>query len=99
MKNGTRRKKERLYHLLETIWMTEVISQDWRDSSIVVIYKRKADSVACSNSRGISLLCFAGKITDFQSTSENTLPKKGPAESSGLRSEGQIPDCLSGSML
>lgn len=51
-----------LYHLICKIWQSETLPQEWKDSNIVTIYKRKGDRSSCGNSRGISLLSTAGKI-------------------------------------
>ena len=52
----------RLTTLLKTAWRTETISEDWRNSLLVVLYKGKGPKNDCSNYRGISLLSVVGKI-------------------------------------
>ena len=52
---------ERMHQLIISIWTTEVIPEDWNWSIICPIHK-KGDVTACSNYRGISLLCVAYKI-------------------------------------
>ena len=42
-----------LHQYITTVWTEENIPQQWKDTSIVTIYKNKA---ICGNSRGISLL-------------------------------------------
>lgn len=44
------------------IWSEEVVPQDFKDTLIVHIYKRKGDRACCDNHRGISLLSIAGKV-------------------------------------
>ena len=48
-------------YILE-VWNKESVPQQWKDSSIITIYKNKGDRTVCGNSRGISLLAVAGKI-------------------------------------
>jgi len=51
-----------LVDLLEAIWSAAAFPQDFKDATIVHIYKRKGDRSCCGNHRGISLLLTAGKI-------------------------------------
>tara|TARA_B110001454_G_scaffold15635_1_gene14033 strand:+ start:278 stop:3463 length:3186 start_codon:yes stop_codon:yes gene_type:complete len=51
-----------LTELFISIWHAEGVPQDFKDASIVYIYKRKGDRNCCDNYRGISLLSIAGKI-------------------------------------
>ena len=53
---------ERLTSLFRSIWEAREVPQEFKDASIVHIYKRKGDKTSCDNHRGISLLCIAGKI-------------------------------------
>ena len=53
---------EQLTSLFRSIWEAGQVPQDFKDSSIVHIYKRKGGKTSCDNHRGISLLCIAGKI-------------------------------------
>lgn len=53
---------EKLHHLLELIWDQGKVPQDFKDASIIHLYKRKGNRQACDNHRGISLLSIAGKI-------------------------------------
>jgi len=48
----------RLHHFIVT---SGKLPQQWKDASIVTIYKRKDDKSVCGNSRGISLLSVAGR--------------------------------------
>ena len=52
----------KLHELFNLIWKEEKIPQDFKDASIVHLYKRKGNRQACDNHRGISLLSIAGKI-------------------------------------
>ena len=52
----------RLHHFITTAWSSGKLPQQWKDASIVTIYKRKGDKSVCGNSRGISLLSVAGKV-------------------------------------
>ena len=53
---------EKLTELFQSVWNQEKIPQDFKDASIVHLYKRKGNRQACDNHRGISLLSIAGKI-------------------------------------
>ena len=53
---------KRLTTLFQSIWQKGEVPQDFKDASIVHIYKRKGDKTFCDNHRGISLFCTAGKI-------------------------------------
>ena len=52
----------RLTELFTLIWEKRVLPQDFKDASIVHLYKKKGNRQACDNHRGISLLSIAGKI-------------------------------------
>ena len=52
----------KLQDLFKLIWQEEKVPQDFKDASIVHLYKRKGNRQACDNHRGISLLSIAGKI-------------------------------------
>ena len=45
--------------LFQCMWRTEAIPQDFKDASIINLYKRKGNQQVCDNHRGISM---AGKI-------------------------------------
>ena len=51
---------EKLYEIFLKMWQQESIPQDFKDASMVHLYKRKGNR--CDNHRGISLLSIAGKI-------------------------------------
>ena len=51
-----------LHQVISSIWMSGSMPQDWRDATIITIYKNKGDRAECGNSRGISLLSVAGKV-------------------------------------
>ena len=62
LKHGGGSLHHQLYQLITAIWETEEVPQQWRDSRIISIYKKKGDRATCGNSRGISLLSVAGKV-------------------------------------
>lgn len=71
-----------LLQLFCNIWSTTAeVPQDFKDATIVTIYKRKGDRAECGNHRGISLLSVAGKILAkilqhrLQSLAEDILPE------------------------
>ena len=49
-----------LFHCI--MWMKEPIPQEFKDASIIHLYKRKRNPQVCDNHIGISLLSIAGKI-------------------------------------
>ena len=51
----------RFHALIEEVWRTERAPQDWKDSIIVTLYKKK-DPTLCDNYRGLSLLSVPGKV-------------------------------------
>ena len=48
-----------LFHIM---WRTEAIPKEFKDASVINIFKRKGDPQLCDNFRGISLLSAAGKV-------------------------------------
>ena len=52
----------KLTELFQLIWTQQVIPQEFKDATIVHLYKRKGERQKCDNHRGISLLSIAGKI-------------------------------------
>eukprot|EP00795_Rhopilema_esculentum_P004053 gene4053-20229_t len=55
--------RNQLLQLFCNIWSsTAEVPQDFKEATIVTIYKRKGDRAECGNHRGISLLSVAGKI-------------------------------------
>ena len=53
---------EKLTELFHCMWRKEAIPQEFKDASIIHLYKRKGNPQVCDNHRGISLLSIAGKI-------------------------------------
>ncbi|KAI8493649.1 hypothetical protein Bbelb_285700 [Branchiostoma belcheri] len=71
-----------LHSLIITAWNSGCVPQQWKDSDLVSIYKKKGDRASCSNSRGISLLSCAGKVLArilllrlINTVSEDVLPE------------------------
>ena len=54
--------RSRLCDLFRSMWNQEKLPQDFKDASIIYLYKRKGNRQDCNNYRGISLLSIAGKI-------------------------------------
>ena len=52
----------KLSTLFQSMWRQEKTPQEFKDASIVHLYKRKGNRQVCDNHRGISLLSIAGKI-------------------------------------
>ncbi len=61
-KYGGQKLTRKLYRLIIQIWRSEEIPQQFKDATIVSIYKNKGSRAECGNYRGISLLSTAGKI-------------------------------------
>jgi hypothetical protein len=61
MKAGGETLYSEIHRLICSIWNKEELSQQWKESVIVTIYK-KGDKTDCDNYRGISLLSTAYKI-------------------------------------
>ena len=53
---------EKLHELFILIWETGRVPQDFKDASIIHLYKNKGPRKICDNHRGISLLSVVGKI-------------------------------------
>ena len=53
---------EKLTELFHYMWTKEAIPQEFKDASIIHIYKRKRNPQVCDNHRDISLLSIVGKI-------------------------------------
>jgi len=53
---------ESLTSLFTTMWTQERLPQDFKDATIIHLFKRKGFRNSCDNHRGISLLSIAGKI-------------------------------------
>jgi hypothetical protein len=73
---------ETFHCVLCSIWDTEDMPQEFRDATIVSLYKNKGSKSDCGNYRGISLLSIAGKIMAriilnrlIPTVSENNLPE------------------------
>ena len=53
---------EKLTELFHIMWRREAIPQEFKDATIIRLFKRKGNPQVCDNHRGISLLSVAGKI-------------------------------------
>ena len=53
------KKMTELFHIM---WRKEAIPQEFKDASIIHLFKRKGNPHLCDNRRGISLLSIAGKV-------------------------------------
>ena len=61
-KCGSTTLTEQLTVLFKQIWIQQIIPQEFKDATIIHLYKRKGERKSCDNHRGISLLSIAGKI-------------------------------------
>ncbi|KAI8513702.1 hypothetical protein Bbelb_080260 [Branchiostoma belcheri] len=61
-KEGGLAVSDKLHQLFIIAWELETIPQDFKDATIIHLYKRKGNRQVCDNHRGISLLSVAGKI-------------------------------------
>ena len=53
---------EKLTELFHVMWRKEATPQEFKDATIMHLFKRKGNPQVCDNHRGISLLSIAGKI-------------------------------------
>ena len=53
---------EAFHSLITHIWEEEDVPKDFRDATVVSLFKNKGSRADCCNYRGISVLSFAGKI-------------------------------------
>ena len=53
---------EILTELFHIMWRKEAIPQEFKDATIIHLFKRKGNPQVCDNHRGISLLSIAGKF-------------------------------------
>ena len=53
---------EKLTELFHIMWRKEAIPQEFKDATIIHLFKRQGNLQDCDNHRGISLLSIAGKI-------------------------------------
>ena len=51
---------EWLTELMQEMWQTKKVPQDWRNATLIPLFKKK-DRTQCYNYRGISLLSVPGK--------------------------------------
>lgn len=51
-----------LTNLCRRAWYESTLPQEFKDASIVHLYKRKGAQTVCDNHRGIALLCVPGKV-------------------------------------
>ena len=54
--------RDKMTQLMDVIWAQGTVPQEFKDASIIHLYKRKGNRQVCDNHRGISLLCIAGKV-------------------------------------
>uniref|UniRef100_K7EZK3 Reverse transcriptase domain-containing protein n=1 Tax=Pelodiscus sinensis TaxID=13735 RepID=K7EZK3_PELSI len=61
-KSGGPKLIKRLTEMFCEMWKQKCIPQDFKDASIIHLYKRKGNHYSCDNYRGITLICVAGKV-------------------------------------
>ncbi|BHF75733.1 hypothetical protein SprV_0501882900 [Sparganum proliferum] len=61
-KHGGLQLMDHLTAIFQEVWRQGEVPQDFKDATIVHVYKRKGNLQVCDNHRGISLLNIAGKI-------------------------------------
>lgn len=52
----------RLTHILNKVWVSMMLPDDWGWGIILPLWKHKGDQLTCSNHRGITLLSIPGKL-------------------------------------
>ena len=61
-KEGGHSVAEKLRELFHIMWKKEAIPQEFKDATIIHLFKRKGNPHVCDNHRDISLLLITGKI-------------------------------------
>jgi hypothetical protein len=61
IQEGGNAQRSEIHKLINCVWNEEELPEQWKESTIVPIYK-KGDETDCSNYRGISLLSTSHKI-------------------------------------
>ena len=56
--------RELLWDLIREVWKEEQIPDEWRQSVILPIYKRKGDILECGNYRAIKLMEHGLKVME-----------------------------------
>ena len=62
LKFGGERMLRWLQVIINCVWITEKIPDDWRRGIILPFWKRNGDRVTCASHRGITLLSIPGKL-------------------------------------
>ena len=52
LKYGGSTLSTRLHQLIQELWQAEDVPQQWKDTRIISIYKKKGDRATCGNNRG-----------------------------------------------
>ena len=61
LKSGGETVIDWLTELIQEVWRTRKVPQDWRNATLIPLFKKK-DRTQCNNYRGISLLSVPGKV-------------------------------------
>ena len=61
LKNGGEAVIDWLMELMQEVWRTRQVPQEWRNATLIPLFKKK-DRKHCDNYRGISLLSVPGKV-------------------------------------
>ena len=61
LKNGGEAMIDWLMELLQEVWKTRQVPQEWKNATLITIHKKK-DRRVCDNYRGVSLLSVPGKV-------------------------------------
>ena len=61
LKNGGEAVIDWLTEVIQQVWQTGKVPQEWKDATLIPIHKKRARN-ECDNYRGISLLSVPGKV-------------------------------------